>query len=84
MKKIINFIGISLFLLLIGVGTGILLAPASGKRTRKKLKKGWKNISDDFSDLTLTSKEVYNDVKDSIFNIRHKPDDYIKRMLHKN
>ncbi len=84
MRKIINIVGISIFILLIGAGTGILFAPASGKRTRKKLKRSWRNISDEFSDLTYSSKEVYNDVKDTIFNIRHNPEEYIKKMLHKN
>lgn len=84
MRKIINVVGISIFILLVGVGTGILFAPASGKRTRKKLKRSWRNISDEFTDLTYSSKEVYNDVKDTIFNIRHNPEEYIKRMLHKN
>lgn len=84
MRKAINVLGISIFVLLVGVGTGILYAPASGKKTRRKLKRRWRNFGDEFSDLTHSSKEVYDDVKDSIFNMRHNSEDYIKKMLHKN
>ena len=84
MRKTFNVIGISIFVLLVGIGTGILFAPTSGKRTRKRLKRRLQNIGDEFSDITYSSKEVYNEVKESIFNIRTKPEEYIKRMLHKN
>jgi len=84
MKKNNNIFVFSIVALVMGVVAGIIYAPESGKRTRKKIRRRFKKMEDEFNDISYSSKEVYNEVKDTIFNLRNTSEEAIKNLLHKN
>lgn len=50
--------------LAVGTALGILLAPASGKETRRKLMKRGESLRDDLTDLMEEGKNAMNEMKD--------------------
>lgn len=83
MKNFFSFLFASVFSISVGVLVGILIAPESGKRTRKQLKRRWKKFSDDFDDLTHSSQEVYKDVVESISDLRDTAEHTYERFANK-
>jgi gas vesicle protein len=84
MKKTNNIIVFSIVALVIGVVSGIIYAPESGQRTRKKIRRKFSKMEDEFSDLSYSTKEVYNEVKDTIFNLKNTSEEAVKKFLHHN
>ncbi|MGJ8736575.1 YtxH domain-containing protein [Zobellia laminariae] len=80
---------------ILGVGAGILYAPAKGEKTRKKIKKNALKTKDDIShrisqateELTKTAEEKKVDfelkLEDTISNMSYKADDIIMSLENK-
>jgi gas vesicle protein len=68
MRNSSNVIFTLLVTALIGILAGFLLAPQSGRRTRKRLLKKARKINEDIQDLAFNSGETIKDVKDSLID----------------
>lgn len=63
-----------------GIAAGILLAPESGKRTRKKLTRQARRVNDNLESFTYAGKEVFKDVKDSISDLKYNASHAFERL----
>ncbi len=52
----------------LGILAGLLIAPESGRRTRKKLLKSARRFNDSLHELAYNSGETYKDVKESLID----------------
>jgi gas vesicle protein len=66
--RLVNFISGMMLGLAIGAGAAVLLAPASGQKTRKRLKKATHRIKDGTSDRW---EEIADDVKGRVDEAMH-------------
>jgi len=83
MSKFTTILTTALLATATGVIAGVLIAPDSGKRTRKKLLKKARQFNDEFDELTYQSKEIIKDLKDSIEDIRYSAEGAINKAIKK-
>lgn len=68
MKKPMNFLLTAVIALSVGAVLGMMAAPESGRRLRKKLLRSARRFNENFQDLAYNGGEVVKDVKDSIID----------------
>jgi gas vesicle protein len=83
MKKKSSILLTVLITVLIGIFAGFLLAPQSGKRTRKRLLKKARKINDDIHDLAFDSGETIKDVKESLIDFTDAAGHTFEKLLKK-
>ena len=83
MNKFVNFLTTVTFSLSAGILIGLLIAPDSGKRTRKKLMRRYKYITDDLEDLLYNGGEIIKDVKDTISDLKDTAETTVDKLVHK-
>jgi gas vesicle protein len=57
---------------LVGFGVGMLVAPQSGERTRKVLKKKWGEAKDVIDDQVENVSDTFDDVRDKVRKVARK------------
>ena len=83
MNKFINFLTTATFSLTAGIMIGLLIAPDSGKRTRKKLMRRYKYMSDDLEDLLYNSVDVFKDVKETVSDLKYNAESTLDKLVNK-
>jgi gas vesicle protein len=84
MKKTTNVLITVLVTATIGILAGLLFAPQSGRRTRKRLLKQARKINEDIYDLAYHSGETFKDVKDSLIDFTDTAGHTFEKLLKKS
>lgn len=83
MKKPMNFLVTAALALSVGALIGLLVAPESGRRMRKRLLRSARRINENFQDLAYNGGEVVKDVKDSIIDFTDTAGHRFEKLLRK-
>lgn len=72
--QVLNFISGMMLGLAIGAGAAMLMAPASGQKTRKRIRKATRNLAGDTTDRW---EDLADDVRDRASQVRGRVDDAV-------